>query len=665
MAIKETELVTLNGDVNAFGGRIYNANYQIGFSQSPSSIKLSIVNESGDYNISEEDLDIDGSPDTINFGARSVKMYPIEYSIDKSSGGKILTVEYQDSSIIYLDKKFVVLNGTHIASKSNSPDRPLITVGDKYYSEEIEDENGNIVVNRTLTPPNDVDLGQSLYYVSELFYTMRSIGIPMHSSVGNVLLNKDGATDYLRNTVGSLRSVLSSWGGEMAFSFYWGEDNKLHFVDLEKGIEAKTEKLKEVIPFSNEESYSLKGTVSRGYSLYYGKEGNFYTEELPPHKASFFFRRGYQSTSEDPPKLDSDNVNLSLIKAALAGESFFNGYVIYLASENDNFKGYFGIKDPEQVSEEQRKYIDPDDTYSNEDSTGEYYFIKYTPEDSKFNYGFYISLGEQLMTYEIAMSEKDYNKYTSYDYPFQYDENDETTFISDSNGSISKSKHRAYFSLSPAEAFNLDEVSIPSDPYIPVDFSDASQAKNEDLDPSEITVAGLRKGVDWGGLVGAIDYRTDVRKRTVRGYKPRPAGSSIFPKIEKIALTRPTSEGVLSVDMQIDSTDDNEVSLAGSFEEIASILNESYTQNKKAFRKTFSVTGIDLPEKIEIEDGLQSMSISNTNDKGTTTSYTVGNTFFALPSKDIVLQKLERERFAYLKNNPNVTFVFNRGGFNV
>lgn len=638
MAIKRTELVTLNGDVNAFGGRIYNASYQVGFSQSPSSIKLSIVNESGSYNIDEDDLDIDGSPDTITFGVRSVKMYPIEYSIDEGSGGKILTVEYQDASIIYLDKKFVVLKGTHIESKSNSPTNPLITVGEKYYSQEIEDESGNIIITQTIDPPNVIDLGQSMYFVSELFDVMVSIGIPMHESVGNILLNKDGATDYLNDIVGTLRSVLSAWGGRMAFSFYWGEDNKLHLVDLEQGIAAKTEKLKNIIPFSNEESHSLKGTISRGYALYYGKEGNFSREEQPPHKASFFFRRKRNFA-------DFSANDQSLIKAALLGESFWTGAALWGVFNTGNDSGPLGISGIVKLTNEEKAYVDSDDTYSDLN------FIKYKQGNTTRTYGSYRGFLEEILTYEKTISEKDFEKYSSWSHSFDYDNDNEL----------------ASLHIALEEGFDISSIgNIPADPIVAVDFSNTSQAKGEGLDPAEFRVAGYELGVDYAQIISSISYTFDKAKLTVRGYKPRPAGSFIFPRIEKISTTKPIPKGVLSIDMQLDSTDDNEVALAENFEAIAEILDESYTQDKKSFRKSFSVTGIDLPQKIEIEDGLQSMSISNTNDKGTTTTYTVGNTFFVLPSKDIILQKLSREKFAQLKANPvGGAFIFNRGGFNV
>lgn len=91
------------------------------------------------YLISQNDLTILGSPDIVSFDGRDLKMFPIEYSVDKSDGGKILSVEYVDSSVRYLDKKFVVLADTHIRGKSNGPNDALIAVGQKYWSDETEE----------------------------------------------------------------------------------------------------------------------------------------------------------------------------------------------------------------------------------------------------------------------------------------------------------------------------------------------------------------------------------------------------------------------------------------------------------------------------------------------------------------------------------------------
>jgi hypothetical protein len=671
--IKETELVTLNGNTTAFGGRIYNANYQIGFNESASSVRLSIINENGSYNISENDLSVLGSPDTLAFGGRELKMFPIEYSIDKSDGGKILSVEYVDASVVYLDKKFVVLNGTHIASKSNGPNDALVTVGQKYYSEEEDAGDGVYVQNLTTTPPNVTDLGQSLYYVSELYNQMVAHNIPMHGSVANVLLNKNGATSYLNNIVGTLRNALLAWGNIMAFAFYWGEDNKLHLIDLESNIGVDLDKLDGIIPFSDEESYSLKDTVDRGYSLYYGKEGSIETEvipEGPTGDTTITFERGIRDLNNSSITGVNFSNALPFIKASLIGEEFFQLYSLYISYTNTSFSTFLGYTDINQLTDEQRKFVDPQGEYP----SSEWGFIKYTQaEEIKYNYGFFRNLAERLLTYEDSMNENIFKKFSAWSRPFQYDIENETEFLDPANGSASLSSniHRAFFEISPEEAFDLTQAQdIPSELSNSINFESSfgQPLSQYNIDFKNEQILAYRLGVDYADIVSKVDYKYQ-NKVFLRNYGFLPEQGdgtrlNVTPRKENIFIKKPSFQSnTIATDMQIDSTDDNEVILAGrSFSNIASILNESYVRDSKSFRKSFSVTGITLPQNITPEDGLQSISISNSNERGTTSTYTIGNTFFKIPSKDIILQKMEREKFAELRAQPfrgfNISFRY-------
>jgi len=106
----------------AFGGWIYNASCDIGFSNSPTEIKVSIVLEVVDkdqtyafFNIRDEDLKCDageGSDENlydIDFnGVKFTDFILHDYTIAIDSGTKVLTVVFKDYSII-LDKIYIGL----------------------------------------------------------------------------------------------------------------------------------------------------------------------------------------------------------------------------------------------------------------------------------------------------------------------------------------------------------------------------------------------------------------------------------------------------------------------------------------------------------------------------------------------------------------------------
>ncbi len=678
MAIKNTELVTLNGQTTSFGGRIYNADYQIGFNENPSSVRLSFFNESGEYNISPDDLRTIGSPDTIKIGDREVKMFPIETAYERSESGKILVVEYLDPSIVFLDKKFVVLRGTHTNQTTNNPNQALIAVGTKYYADSVIN-NGVTFTTLTTTPPNVIDLGQSLYTLSGLYFAMVAHGIPMHPSVKNILLNKKGATEYLNNIVGTLRSALLAWANLMAFAFYWSEENELKIIDLEEDVGVNFDKLQGIKPFRDEEVYSMRDTIDRGYALYYGRQGAIETIDQPPLRTSVSFRRGIQNLSDtNETGLQNMPSPFDFIRASLLGENFFNLYALWRSQTNTTIRSLFGISELTTLTEEQRKFVDPEEEFP----PGQFGFIRFRiSPNAPVKYENFVGLVEKLLTYERRLDTDTYEKYTTWARPFVLDIENETEFINPDNmagdlgqtGTMGGFSHRAFFTIDIEEAFKLGIAqNMPNDMAVLFNFNssfgNALPSLGLNLDQSEEFIMAYRLiTASYQDIINGISYRYENRRTLpVNGFAIRPNSTSVRPRQEIIQSTSPDfNKNVISVDMELNTTNENEVALAGQLLNLFAILNTSYIRDEKSFRKTFAITGITLPQKIEIEDGLQSISISNTNAQGTVSNYTIGNTYFKIPSKEIIMQKLEREKFAEVKANISPFFVFNRGGVSV
>lgn len=670
MAIKNTELVTLNGSISAFGGKIYNVDYQIGFNENVSTVRLSIFNESGSYNINEGDLRAIGNPDEIQVGDRNLKMYPVEWSYDRSESGKILVVEYQDPSIIFLDKKFVALRGTHTNQITNSPLNAVIAVGQKYYSETVE-QDGVVFTNLTTTPPNIIDLGQSLYTLSELYSAMVAHGIPMSPSVENVLLNKKGATTFLNNVVGTLRSSLLAWANIMAFAFYWSENNELVVLDLESSIGVNKEKLKNIRTFSDEEVYSLKDTVDRGYAMYYGKAGRTESFQRNPQTTTkSFFRAIRELNNTEETGLQNMPSPYDFIRAAVLGEEFFTLYSLWRSLNDSGIRRLFGISNLTTLNEEQRKFVDPEGEFPPQ----QFGFIKFNVDDSApVSFANFSGLIETLLTYEASLSMDDFERFTTWSRPFTYDIENGTEFINSRNGptNMSSANHRAFFKIDSSEAFRFGRVSNVANGlanYVDLNTSFGKPIQILGINPSQDIIMSYRL-IDnsYQDIINSIQYRyLNSDRLAVKGFRLLGDGLTVVPRVEQVLSVSPSFQrNVIAVDMELNTTSENEVALAGQLQNLFNILNASYLREDKSFRKTFSVAGISLPQKIEIEDGLQAISISNTNERGTTSTYTVGNTFFKIPSKEIIMQKLEREKYAEVKPNPSFSFVFNRGGFNV
>ena len=110
----------------AFGGWIYNASVEMGFSQQPTTITLDIsldtqdaqyVNNNADFNITKDDLKVGGDPISyysISFGGSGVApkiyrpMFLISYEVSASADSKTLKVKFVDYSIV-LDKIYIAI----------------------------------------------------------------------------------------------------------------------------------------------------------------------------------------------------------------------------------------------------------------------------------------------------------------------------------------------------------------------------------------------------------------------------------------------------------------------------------------------------------------------------------------------------------------------------
>jgi hypothetical protein len=128
-----------------------------------------------------------------------------------------------------------------------------------------------------------------------------------------------------------------AWANLMAFAFYWSEENELKIIDLEEDVGVNFDKLQNIKPFTDEEVYSMRDTIDRGYALYYGRQGAIETIDQPPLRTSVSFRRGIQNLSDtNETGLQNMPSPFDFIRASLLGESFFNLYALWRKRKRQN-----------------------------------------------------------------------------------------------------------------------------------------------------------------------------------------------------------------------------------------------------------------------------------------------------------------------------------------
>ena len=239
---------------NAFGGGIYSASCDIGFSRGPTKITLNIVSESGRYYSTFPN--VYNAPYNINFNGHMFSgMYLYSYEKTKSADQSVMTANFIDSSLV-LDKIYIgLLNrqgrqyvDTHILTGqfsvrcpqesqgyvtdfSGRAYRPVdyIPINNGCYFKKGEDGGGYIILGSEYFPSTNCEVPKVDYNFTELCNALTTFGIK------HELSTFDLNTMYRQEYVGTLREVLNNWGADFAFEFFV-ENGVLKGIDLQKPI---------------------------------------------------------------------------------------------------------------------------------------------------------------------------------------------------------------------------------------------------------------------------------------------------------------------------------------------------------------------------------------------------------------------------------------------
>lgn len=698
MTFKKIDNIRINGKSTAFGGFVYDANYQVNHGTEPSTLSITFISENGSYNISKNNLRTIGSPDVISLGDnKTLRMYPVEYRYEKRNSGKVLTVDYVDTSINFLDKINVVLGPIRGGGGPG-----IIAIGRRYQMTGVDLTESVSISVPVLEQPNTayINLPVVYYTLLDLYNGMVAQSVPMHSSVLNLI---QGVRDFRVQYEGTLRDVLAGIADDIGVSFFWNEDSLLQFIDLKTPVFVNKGKVEGLEKIEETEITSVRETFSTGAISFLGREGE--TGVSPStHKSTFFMRRLDIPRSSSLFNIpDTDEIN-NFIKAAYLGKDIFLFYsVAYLlnigsdgASEDPRLQ--FARAQPKEIDdiERKREWLKQGEIIEGSESPSDladYAIFSVSGlnylEAAYERYAAYANtLGRFYARRIIFRATQKYN----WDVPFIW-------FNSNFN---SKSSSLAPIASKSPNEYSVEGLLAAIDLIITTENPEASLGEVESAvkqfnraTSGSIEDENLNEGIGYAiyeyepewKAEGEIDpnafstlftstsvfQNAHLKDDTFFLVVKRSSSSQIrdyinsmqFPSsppsikatgersvsngyfVERLINTERTlvdpTLNVGSVRYNIKDIDEATVILEGNSLKQAHIKyneNLTYQQLEPIESISFKVQGIDIGTDLKISDGLESINISY-EENGLFTTYQMGNSRVKIPSEDILRQRTE------------------------
>lgn len=363
MAFLEIPQIKIAGSTKPFGGFIYDMNYSVGFNGTPSSLEITLVNESGKYNFSKNDLSVVNTT-KINIGSKSLNMHPVSFSKKNSSGGKVLKIKYLDKSII--------LDQYAVTQKYKHPDGgSCFALGESYTSSSsrsLDSSTEKYVLVSEVKKESEFDPnGKILYTPTDFLSVLKSKVSVKNESVFSI-------ENYFIDYVGTFNEVLRKLSEDLAFSYYWSENDQLVFVDAKSPILINYSKINSISKnLSKTETFSIEDSYVNAVNGYYQIGRNVITTTASSQFQNSNLRKDSEvlklervgTTSFDSvarliqdkkfeiPKKFMDNQNelASFIKVSLSGGiQYAKAYLwwkLFQFNDQDFFKEVYGIDDSE------------------------------------------------------------------------------------------------------------------------------------------------------------------------------------------------------------------------------------------------------------------------------------------------------------------------------
>lgn len=240
--IQTIQGILINGKNSLFGGYIYNAKYNVSYGEGQSTVKLSLISESGQYQTNIETLkDAFCHPYSIQIGNQiNLDLYLTKINKTVSPAGNTLELSFTDGSFrldqinvgLYKRQGLQTNGDMIIVGWEIDPCNPENLPNPINHFYDVCSPCINNLQQQALSNYIDCEF-KANFEIRDVKYNFTSLLAQIPFPVVNAI---DPNPLYLERYTGSLRNVLNQWCQAFGWFFYW-ENGSIVFQDLRNVIQ--------------------------------------------------------------------------------------------------------------------------------------------------------------------------------------------------------------------------------------------------------------------------------------------------------------------------------------------------------------------------------------------------------------------------------------------
>ena len=214
------------------GGDAFDISFNAGFGGSPGKHSVKFVNQAGSYSPPGFDLD---SSMSVGITGMTRPQTMVSWSIDKSAGGSVLNVEFEDKFVIDLQRTAILLNPIDAPAPPST--ECIKVIGDIYYKAlGAPNKTDKTTMIKGRSPTVTEGKREKKLSQESVFYTGPQLASAVGGFIGPGLSSALSSISDLLSQGGVALDLIQSLAGKYNFSLYANAQGRLDAIDDSAGI---------------------------------------------------------------------------------------------------------------------------------------------------------------------------------------------------------------------------------------------------------------------------------------------------------------------------------------------------------------------------------------------------------------------------------------------